>query len=257
MLLELTELIFENRNKSYGAYQLRKNYHKALLIGLSANIPLLLLWIANIKLFTQNTFEQTALSNEKQEVMLQVQEVELQQINFEETPVLILPKAPSPTNSSVLNNTEPKETQQENFKEIQAVEERPHTIAEAEEKPTNTSLNTSSSKDSTAKSENSTPAPVAYSPDFWSMYVKKNLRYPPQALQEHKECNVFVSVIINEEGKMEIDKEKATFGCEEYFNQEVHRLIANAPRFIVSTDASGKPQKRRLILKIPFELPEN
>ncbi|MDW8297675.1 MAG: hypothetical protein RMJ97_12420, partial [Raineya sp.] len=76
------------------------------------------------------------------------------------------------------------------------------------------------------------------------------------ALAERKECNVFVAVFVNEDGKLEIDKERANFSCEEYFNEEVRRLIANAPRFIIP-DASGKPQRKKLMLKIPFELPKN
>jgi protein TonB len=93
-----------------------------------------------------------------------------------------------------------------------------------------------------------------YSPDVWSIYVKENLRYPPQALRERKECNVFVAVIIREDGSLELDKERALYGCEEYFNEEVRRLIANAPRFIPATDANGKP-KNRINLKISFKLP--
>ncbi|PKQ70670.1 energy transducer TonB [Raineya orbicola] len=257
MLFELTEIIFENRNKLYGAYYLRKNYHKALTIGFLTNLPLILLLALDVKFFSKSNSPTTS-KPQGQEFMLQVQEVELQDINFEETPILLLPQTPPPPK----NETEPQKNSEkntENNQEISVVEDITQNKTPQNEKGS-TSTENKPNKDtlpnSTSSESNHNEPAQTYSPDMWSVYVKKNLRYPPQALRERKECNVFVAVVIDETGKMEIDKERANFSCEEYFNEEVRRLIANAPRFIVF-DASGKPQKKKLMLKIPFELPKN
>lgn len=253
MLFDLTEIIFENRNKYYGAYRLRKNYHKALAIGFSVNLPIILLLALDVKFFSKKQLKITEKSAE-QEVMLQVQEVELENINFDETPILLLPQAPPPPKSE----DKPQKNTETN-REISIVEESTQNkpVQNNDITPRQENKLNKDSTQSSASAEN-TPNESAqiYSPDLWSVYVKKNLRYPPQGLQEHKECNVFVAVIIDENGKMEIDKERAHFSCEEYFNEEVRRLIANAPHFIVP-DANGKPQRKKLMLKIPFELPKN
>ncbi|WP_448529331.1 hypothetical protein [Raineya sp.] len=257
MLFDLTEVIFENRNKRYGAYRLRKNYHKALAIGFLVNLPIILFLALDVKFFSKKQLKTTEKPTE-QEFMLQVQDVELEDINFDETPILLLPQAPPPPKSED-NPQKNTETNTETNREISVVEESTQNkplqnndiSPQKENKP---------NKDSTQNATSAENAPnqptQIYSPDMWSIYVKKNLRYPPQGLQERKECNVFVAVIIDENGKMEIDKERANFSCEEYFNEEVRRLIANAPRFIVP-DANGKAQRKKLMLKIPFELPKN
>ena len=128
---------------------------------------------------------------------------------------------------------------------------------EEKEKPKDKQSDTPAEQDTTNKQKqvNSEQKPsVVYSPDVWSNYIKQNLQYPPQALRDKKECNVFVAVIINDEGVLELDKERALYGCEEYFNEEVKRLIANAPRFVAAIDTEGKP-KKRMNLKISFKLP--
>ncbi len=257
MLFDLTEIIFENRNKYYGAYRLRKNYHKALAIGFLANLPIILLLALDVKFFSKKQ-PKTTEKSAKQEVMLQVQEVELEDINFDETPILLLPQAPPPPKSED-NPQKNTENNTEINREISIVEKSTQNKP-VQNNDITTQKENKPNKDSTqnpTSTENQPNEPAQiYSPDMWSVYVKKNLRYPPQGLQERKECNVFVAVIIDENGKMEIDKERANFSCEEYFNEEVRRLIANAPRFII-LDANGKAQRKKIMLKIPFELPKN
>lgn len=48
---DLIDLVFEHRNKDYGAYALRKDYRKHLLIGISGPVLVLLLswWIVNLR----------------------------------------------------------------------------------------------------------------------------------------------------------------------------------------------------------------
>jgi len=252
MLLNLTEIIFENRNKLYGAYRLRKNYLYALLIGFACNLPLLLFGVFWIKYEQEKTKQTTKESFVEKEIMLQVNE-EIEIADIEDLPVLVENNASFVPTTNTKNKPEPTSNEAENNENPEIKVSENH---QNEEKKKDEPKNTETLKD-TAKTQtfsSSEKPSVTYSPDVWSIYVKENLRYPPQALRERKECNVFVAVIIREDGSLELDKERALYGCEEYFNEEVKRLIANAPRFIPATDANGKP-KNRINLKISFKLP--
>jgi protein TonB len=249
MLFDLTDIIFENRNKSYGAYKLRKTYHRALGIGLLLNIPILFVVIFWIK----QSEKQPAPTPkwEEREIMLQVNDVELADISdmpaSVEVPTFVPPVVPekkiTEQETSVEETDTPKEINihQEEKKEEKKDEKNNEAEKKNEEKSKNKAENAES---------------VAYTPDVWSIYIKKNLVYPPQGIKEQKECNVFVSVIIQTDGTLQIDKERANFSCEEYFNEEIRRLVANAPRFIPFTDEEGKPIAKRLMMKIPFQLPK-
>ncbi|GAB4133336.1 MAG: hypothetical protein OHK0045_05120 [Raineya sp.] len=251
MLLNLTDIIFENRNKVYGAYRLRKNYIYALSVGLCCTIPLLLACIIWIKFEQKKTSAPTQETYLEREVMLQVEE-EIDIVDISDLPVLV------ESNLMEFSQKKEKETSQENSTEenknpeIKITEQPENEVSlkenPQEPKPQKDTANT----DSVASSDKPS---VVYSPDVWSIYVKQNLQYPTQALRDKKECNVFVAVFIKEDGSLDLDKERALYSCEDYFNEEVKRLIANAPRFIPATDAEGKP-KRRINLKISFKLPE-
>lgn len=235
------ELIFENRHKQYGAYQLRKLHRKALLIGILLNFFIFLGLMVYVWLQKEEHVPQK--QEEEREVMISMQEVVLEDI--ENLPVVETPPTPEkPKNSDNENiDTEENEEQPKTKKEI--------TIKNAEKKEIEKDTNTTKKSVST----DSTPA-VAYSPDVWSIYLKKNIRYPERGLQEKKECRVFVAVFILPDGSLEIDKDRALYGCEEYFNEEVKRLVTHAPRFLPDLDEAGKPKRTRRNLSILFELPK-
>lgn len=252
MLFNLTDLIFESRNKLYGAYQLRKNYAYALFIAFLCNIPLLIACMVWIKYEQKQSINQKTEQYSEKEIMLQVNEdVEISDIN--DLPVLA-------ESQEYFSNVASSELQslQENTNDNSNAEIKPTDQLTNEKEPKKDTIDAPPKQDTTSKQQqsNSEQKPtVLYSPDVWSIYVKQNLQYPPQALRDKKECNVFVAVVIKEDGTLELDKERALYGCEEYFNEEVKRLIANAPRFIAATDSEGKP-KNRINLKISFKLPQ-
>ncbi|MDX1904356.1 MAG: energy transducer TonB [Thermonemataceae bacterium] len=246
MLWKLNEVIFANRNKKYGAYQLRKNYRKALLIGLSgAILPIVFLTLSifwqpkkNIKTPPQDS-----------EMMLKVQEIEL--MDIESLPVLVQEKYEMPIIEPSLSE---QNTTQEKEKEIEVTAEKKEEPAKKEEvkKEESTKKDTVSQKNSEKTQKQ---AATTYTPDVWSIYVKKNMKYPEQALKERKECSVVVVVIIQDDGSLKIEKDRPLYSCEDYFYEEVKRLIQNAPPFIPAKDAEGNP-KKRLTMKILFELPK-
>jgi protein TonB len=101
---DILDIIFEGRNKSYGAYELRKTYHKRITAALIGTVVLIILLlvagaIAN-KLNKENTIDQ-----------LKTSEVTLQQIQPDEPPPPPPPpppKLPPPPPVATIAFTPPK-----------------------------------------------------------------------------------------------------------------------------------------------------
>jgi len=249
MLFDFTDILFENRNKLYGAYQLRKQYHKALWIGLIANIPIFIALVLWIRWEAPKEMEKSQY--EERIIVLQVNDVQISDIK--DMPVFMDQNASQTPHISTKNTEDSKKEEnqekQDTQKEIEIKENK-------EEKPEE--KKTDEKKQEEKKGENSTSentTPVLYSKDVWSIYIKKNLRYPEQALKEGKECKVTVTVLIQEDGSIKIEKDRPLYGCEDYFNAEVKRLIKEAPRFVPAINEEGQPQ-RKISLSIHFNLPK-
>ncbi|KOY85635.1 hypothetical protein AD998_05245 [bacterium 336/3] len=246
MLFDLTDIIFENRNKIYGAYKLRKTYHKSLLIGLLTNIPFIIGFIVWIKWENPKKVEKEDL--QEHIVFLQVNDVELSDI--EDMPVLVEPQMPQLQQTKNSDNDKKEESQekQDTQKEINIKEE---TDPKKDEKKTEDKKQ----EEKKGETNKENIAPVLYSKDIWSIYIKKNLVYPEQALKEKKECKVSVTVVIQEDGSIKVERDRPIYGCEDYFNDEVKRLIKNAPKFVPPTNQEGQPQ-RKIAIAIEFNLPK-
>ncbi|MCU0439916.1 MAG: energy transducer TonB [Raineya sp.] len=248
MLFDLTDVIFENRNKIYGAYKLRKQYHTSLLIGLLTNIPIIIGLIIWIKWETPQELPKEEL--QEHIIFLQTNDVELSDID--DMPVLVesqMPQLPQIKNTDVDNDKKEENSEEQNTQK--EIEVKDGTEPKKEEKKVE------DKKQDEKKGESNTEntPPVLYSKDVWSIYIKKNLVYPEQALKERKECKVSVTVVIQEDGSIKIEKDRPVYGCEDYFNEEVKRLIKNAPKFIPPTNQEGQPQ-RKIAIAIEFNLPK-
>ena len=68
MRADMLDILFENRNKNYGAYNLRKNYDKRLLTSLGAGMAVLVLFVC-IALFS-NKQTTLVIANRKDEVVI-------------------------------------------------------------------------------------------------------------------------------------------------------------------------------------------
>jgi periplasmic protein TonB len=84
MRADLLDILFENRNKNYGAYNLRKEYDKRLLWALAAGMGLLLLLLA-ISLFS-NKQTSVAPIHRKEAVVLREIQVPKQDIKQPDKP---------------------------------------------------------------------------------------------------------------------------------------------------------------------------
>src|SRR4030095_17212333 len=122
---DILDIIFEGRNKEYGAYELRKTYNRRLtiaLVGMASLIALLFLGYV-----LANTFS----SNSKKDLV--VQDVQLEDLKQEEKkeepPPPPPPKPPDPPKGAMAKFTPPKIVKDEEVKE----EEKPPEIEKLED----------------------------------------------------------------------------------------------------------------------------
>ena len=117
---DILDLLFEGRNKSYGAYELRKNYQKRLQIALGITMAALLLIF--IIAFVSNKISETDSSKVK------VQEVTLTDIKQEEEVKVEPPPPPPPKQEppkiEITKFTPPKIVEDEKFEEEKEVKEQ-------------------------------------------------------------------------------------------------------------------------------------
>jgi protein TonB len=121
---ELVDLVFEGRNKDYGAYELRKDYNKRLrnALILTASLAMLIMLASFISSLD--------LGNKKN--ALDIKEVQLEEIKQDdpnEPPPPPPPKPPEPPKVEMAKFTPPKVVKDEEVKE----EEKPPEIEKLEE----------------------------------------------------------------------------------------------------------------------------
>lgn len=103
----LLDIIFENRNKDYGAYDLRKSYNNRLLIALSAGLSVILVFIF-INSIHNNKKEATPVSNTKEGIVLRTIELPREKIKEPEKPKEIVKQKPVVKIATVNYTTPPK-----------------------------------------------------------------------------------------------------------------------------------------------------
>jgi protein TonB len=121
---DLLDLIFEGRNKEYGAYELRKQYNRRLTKALVITFGGLLL------IFLTSFLVNAAKERNKGEVQVQeVQLTDIQQEEKNEPPPPPPPKPPEPPKVEMAKFTPPKVVKDEEVKE----EEKPPEVEKLEE----------------------------------------------------------------------------------------------------------------------------
>lgn len=113
----LLDIIFENRNKDYGAYALRKEYNSRLLTAMCAGLAVLLFFIFfnNLK-GTKNT---VPVVHQRNEIVIRVIEMPKDKIKEPEKPKVVKPQQPAPKIATVKFTT-PKIKEDDKVKETLA-----------------------------------------------------------------------------------------------------------------------------------------
>ena len=254
------DLVFENRNKAYGAYEVRKSYSNNLVTGFSVSIGLsILVFIIPILSFFMS---EDIVANPKPI------DTEDEIIVFEQKPYIPEPLPPQPQVRQTAAAAVSENLQ------VQVTTAEVETII-----PTNADIVTSAHTGDDAGNGETTPytgtdqgvvelpsdlsaptSPVticeimpAYDGGLDALYefIKRKVRYPASARRLGIEGTVYVSFVVNSEGKV-VDV-KTVRGISAECDKEAERVIS-----LLSQWKSGvqnhRPVSVRMTLPIKFQL---
>lgn len=214
---DLLDIVFEGRNKDYGAYELRKSYNKRMTFALVATAAVLALFF--VAYFLADSFD----GDEAKEAIV-VQEVQLEEIKEEKNeppPPPPPPKPPDPPKVEMAKFTPPKIVKDEEVKE----DEKPPEVEKLEETKIGT-INQEGEKDlgiiappveDAGKGVVEAPKKVEEDWDktftkveiestypggaaAWQRYLIKTLRYPQEAQDNEIQGAVVVQFIVDKSG---------------------------------------------------------
>lgn len=243
---DVLDIIFEGRNKEYGAYQLRKTYNKRLMTALIVTAAIIVLSFGGYIL--SNLFN---TDSEKKDMV--VQDVQLEEIKQEEKkeepPPPPPPKPPEPPKVEMAKFTPPKIVKDEEVKE----EEKPPEVEKLEETKIGT-VNQEGVKDEGIVAppvedagKGVVEAPKKVEEDWdktftkveieseypggsaaWQRYLNKTLRYPQDAIDNEIQGTIVIQFIVDKEGN--VSEVEAISGPEELRSEAV-RVIKKSGKW--------------------------
>ena len=259
------EIIFRNRNRAYGAFELRQHYRPTLSYALWIGVGLFLLGISAPTLYAR-LFPANPLSGNQ--IMIQTDLMKLSEPPMKELPVPIPPVAMPVAQSTVLNVMP--------VVIMDAPEDMPVASVDELQDATSGLVTAEGTGDIEliAPPENNTPTAkeivveVAPKPDelfvlveqqpqypggmdALRIFLTKNLNYPPSAANAGVSGRVFVSFVVNTDGSLaDVQVLKGIgFGCDE----EAVRVIQTMPRWKPGKQ-SGRAVRVKYNLPIAFTL---
>lgn len=246
------EIVFENRNKTYGAYQLRKQYGGALVRAMSITTGGILLAFYFVFLF---------LNRNTDEVLPDIQDQIFSVVPIDVTPQIKLekehievpkgkPSAKENTQAPLIkDNPDPEKTPGKND---------PSLITDKGGSGDGKGLDsTARFKDVDQKEVLITKAPEYIDPEvrpeFNNLpeYLRNNLRYPELAKEAGIMGTVYLTFVVNEEGKV-VDV-AILRGVGGGLDQEAIRVISKMPDWKPGM-VNGKPVRTRFNLPVKFQL---
>lgn len=267
MNADFLDILFDGRNKEYGAYELRRSYNKRLTVAISAMLLIALL------IFVGSVISKEAAKNKKAEVVVQdVQLEDVKEKQNEPPPPPPPPKMPEPPKVEVAKFTPPKIVKDEEVKE----DEKPPEVEKIEEAKIGT-INQEGAKDEGfvappvesrgtgevvapkkveedydkvfTKVEN--PAEFPGGPDAWRRFLERNLQYPEGAQENGTQGVVKVQFIVDKTGA--ISEVTALNDPGDGLADEAVRIIKKGPKW-VPAEQNGRKVIYRHIQAITFRL---
>lgn len=264
---DVLDILFDGRNKEYGAYDLRKTYNSRLtkaLIG--AAVVLLLVFVGNILA--------NSLAKGKDSKDMIVQDVQLEEVKQEqknEPPPPPPPPKPEPPKVEMAKFTPPKIVKDEEVKE----DEKPPEVEKLEDTKIGT-VNQEGLKDegivappASDEGKGVVEAPkkveedwdktftkVEIESDFpggasaWQRYLIKSLRYPQEAQDNEIQGTVVVQFIVDKEGN--VSDVEAISGANE-LREEAVRVIKKSGKWTPAVQ-NGRQVKSYKKQPITFRL---
>lgn len=246
------ELVFENRNKEYGGYVLRKKYERLVIMAFLITLGAITLSVVVPKLISLLS---EVVNNAKQAMTEEITLAEPPPIDKSTPPPP--PVIPPPPVQQTIKFTPPKVVKDEE------VQEPPPTQEEVKETQVST-VNQEGSKDivdvpsePVVQEEEKIFTVVEEMPGFPGgeeklfEYLRKNIKYPPVARENGMQGRVFVTFVVDKDGKVKDVKvlRGVGGGCDE----EALRVIRSMPDWKAGRQ-NGRPVSVQYNLPVNFTL---
>jgi len=249
------DIVFENRNKAYGAYLLRTLYTKNVVLGVVITFIFFL--------FVFYSPDIIALFK-GEEIVEKAPPRKLVYTELSAPPPIDKPKPPPPQVQlpklqKVIKFVPPKVVKEEVVEEIPTIEEiKQHEVAAVEiEGPTEIVFEEPVEEVVVVEDENKIFTVVEQQPEFQGGYeammnfIKKNMRYPASARRMGVDGTVYVSFVVSKDGS--ISEVKTIRGISADCDQEAIRVVSMMPSWKPGRQ-NGKPVFVRFVLPIKFKL---
>jgi periplasmic protein TonB len=248
MVPDFDEIIFENRNKTYGAYSLRKYYKSAASLSILGGIAFSVLFITILALTTKKSIAEAG--------PIVVVIAKLDPLIPKVIPPAI-PKAPSIINNN-LKNLKPEVTNDST--QVTAYIPTPDDLGKIENKPPDDSIPFIENTDPVVPVENKPFVKVEEMPEFpggipaLMKFVGDNLNYPQEAQRNNIQGKVFLQFVVNADGSS--DRIEVTRGVDPILDNEAVRVIKMLPKFKPGKQG-GVPVPVWFTLPVTFKLENN
>ncbi len=266
---EWLELVFSDRNKSYGAYDLRQHYSENVLKALFITVTLFTALLIVPSLIFKNQVDPVTVSNHEREDVIHL--TDLKPPPAETAPVKT-PAKTQPTTSAVTQKSAPSQVMKVVSDPLATTEPKPvtgqSTSTGLEDTPGDIpALDAPAGGGGNAKTgnaEGSGDGLVPFTgleklPEFpggmegWSKFLSKNLRYPEQASSEGVSGRVYMSFTIEKDGR--ITDIQVTKPAGHGFDEEAKRVLKMAPAWKPGIQ-NGKAVRVRYTIPINFTIQE-
>jgi protein TonB len=252
----LNDIIFEKRNKAYGAYYLRANYHKNLLKALFISSISAIIVALLLLFFIQNKEEKVYSNINFKTENFSLTEVKIPKIVTEKKLVAKIEKhnLPPVVKEKVeekIDNEVKKESPNEDSQKLGSTDS---TVSKNGEATTGVSNDTSGTELYSQEifMRVDVPAEFVGGTEAFSKFVMTNIKYPEYALKNKIDGIVYVHVVINTDGSLR--DIKIYRGIEKSIDDEILRIIKLSPNWIPARK-KGQNVRQRLIIPIKIQSP--
>ncbi len=256
---EWLELVFDDRNKEYGAYDLRKHYNgnlvKAMVI---AFVSVALLFIAHGILSRPKSAEITRTINDipilpptTTKPPIIPPKIEIPKTHIQANTIKFPPPVITPDE---LADNPPKLTDLQTAAISTRTVKGDPGVIDIPETETGKDI-VKVTEDNTPREMNSVeilPQPVGGA-EAWAKFLQKNMHYPPMASDAHAQGKVLVSFVVEKDGRLSniVVERGVGFGLDE----EATRVLKLAPAWKPGIQ-NGKPVRVKFTLPINFVIPD-
>ncbi|PWJ58427.1 protein TonB [Dyadobacter jejuensis] len=235
----LTDMVFEGRNKQYGAYDLRKGYGKTIQRSLVLGVTCFLLVILLPDLYARLTplLEDDAIGFEMELHNIDIRPLPLEHDNSQQQ---------QPHDNTVEPNVITDEPNRPALGTAKPILGPPLV-----EKETELALLPESYQGWVEANEWEVKPSFAGGMTSLMTYIKSEINYPVMALKYAVEGRVFVGFTVGADGNVsQVELIKGIgYGCD----QEALRVVTNMPNWLPGR-AAGQPSAYRYVLPVSFEM---